>query len=307
MAKTPGTKAPESTKPMAATGQALSYVNPNALSTDVGEKAVMTLKSVKDVDQKIADMADENSRKKGQTLAKLTEAFVKAAVNDKTIVLRNIHSETGAEQKTLRQKLDVAIGIKIVSRGEDGTERFNLAPWTKDVFVQPGEQKDTPEWRAKENFRTNWATSVTKCIKAAHAIVAKHMNASVDKLTGTLLVEGKAVKEHFNVDKIALNEKRDVETEPGKTVKLAKIPSFTELARISSELEGKTLKTRVDSRAKEINSLNESDVLTAVKSITTTIGKLGNIGDELADAIETLGEACTDALDRNQGVDNEAA
>jgi hypothetical protein len=300
MAKSPATKAPESTKPMATNTAVASYVNPGALSLDVGEKAVKAFKSVKDTDQTISDLMNENAAKKGQTLAYLTEAFVKAALNDKTILLANIHKDEKALQKTLRQKLDVAIGVKQVTRGEDGTEKFTMAPWTKDIFAQPGESKETPGWQAKENFRTNWATAVTKCVKAAHAIQAKQLSAHIDKVSGTLLVEGKAIKETFGVDKVSLNEKRDVDDGKGGKTKLAKIPSYTELARISSQMAGKTLKTRVDSRAKEVNALNEDDVLTAVKSIATTLDKLESFGDELATALEDLQEACQDALDRRK-------
>jgi hypothetical protein len=108
------------------------------------------------------------------------------------------------------------------------------------------------------------------------------------------------------VDQIALNEKREVK-DGEKTVKLAKIPSYTELARISAESVGKSLQTRVQSTAKEVNALNEGDVTMAVNSLTTTIGKLSNFGDELATAIEALMEACEKALDANQGVSPKAA
>jgi hypothetical protein len=305
MAKKPETVAPKSTKPLAKE-QSLAYVNPKAMSVDVGEKAVKAFKTTKDNDQQIADMVQQNTAQKGQTRAMLTEAFFVAATNDKNIKLGNIHSDVAADLKELRQRLEVAIGIKIASRGEDGVEKIVFAPWAKDYFPQPGESKETDGWQAKENFRTNFATAFTKCVKSAHAVQLKGLNMAKDKATGTLLISGKSIKERFGVDTIALNEKREVK-DGDKTVKLAKIPSYTELARISAESVGKTLQTRVDSRAKEVNALNEADVIAAVGSLTTTIGKLANFGDELATAIESLMEACEKALSDNEGVQGKPA
>ena len=297
MAKKPATKQPESTKPMAKE-TALAYVNPKAMSIDVGKKAVEAFKATKDVDAQISELAQQNTAQKGQTLAMLTEAFFIAANNDKNVKLADIHSDQAATLKELRQRLEVAIGMKVVNRGTDGVEKIVLADWAKDYFPNPGDNKETDGWQVKENFRTNFATAFTKCIKAAHAVQLKGLEMKKDKATGTLLISGKAIKERFNVDQIALNEKREVK-DGDKTVKLAKIPSYTELARISAESVGKTLTTRVDSRAKEVNSLNESDVLAAVNSLTTTIGKLSNFGDELATALENLAAACDEAIQKN--------
>jgi hypothetical protein len=276
------------------------------MMVDVGQKAVAAFKITKETDAEIAELAQKNTAQKGQTLAMLTEAFYHAAVNDKNVKLGNIHSDAATDLKDLRQRLEVAIGIKIATRNEDGTEKIGYAPWAKDYFPQPGETKETEGWQAKENFRTNFATAFTKCVKAAHAVQLKGLQMAKDKVTGTLLISGKAIKERFNVDQIALNEKREVK-DGEKTVKLAKIPSYTELARISAESVGKSLQTRVQSTAKEVNALNEGDVTMAVNSLTTTIGKLSNFGDELATAIEALMEACEKALDANQGVSPKAA
>jgi hypothetical protein len=306
MSKKPvaATQAPKSTKPMAKeTG--LSYVNPKAMSIDVGEKAVAAFKVTKETDDKISQMASENTAQKGQTLAMLTEAFFIAATNDKNVKLGNIHSDVAADLKDLRSRLEVAIGIKIASRGDDGVEKIVYADWAKKYFPQPGESKETDGWQGKENFRTNFATAFTKCVKAAHAVQLKGLQMAKDKVTGTLLISGKAIKERFNVDQIALNEKREVK-DGDKTVKLAKIPSYTELARISAESVGKTMQTRVQSKAKEVNALNEGDVTAAVNSLTTTISKLTSYGDELATAIEALMEACEKSLEDNQGTSQAA-
>jgi hypothetical protein len=302
-AKTNVTPIKETPKMAEATKVPQAYVNKNALSADVGQKAVMAWKATKDTDQKIAELSETNNRQKGTALKMLTLAFVKAASNDKSIKLEDVYLEKSAKLTELRTKCEVAVGIKVAKKGEDGVERYEMAEWTHDVLPQPKEDKTQPGFQAKENFRSNFAAAMTKCIKAAHAVMAKGLQVQEDKATGTLLISGKAIKEHFNVDQVALNEKREV-VQDGKQVKLAKIPSFTELARISAATQNRSIPTRGES-AKAINPLNEKDVMSAVQSITTALGKLKNFGDELATAIEALSEACEDALQRNGSEDED--
>jgi hypothetical protein len=287
-----------------ASKQVQAYINPRALATDVGQQAVMAWKETKDLESEIANLEDQTNRQKGHALKIMTVAFAKAASIDKNIKLEDIYQEKGEKLRDLRQRCEVVIGLKVAKTGEDGVQRYELAPWTKEYLPQPKEDKNLPGFQAKENFRSNFAAAMTKCIKAADALVLKGIQAEEDKVTGHLMLTGKAVKEHFDVDKVSLNEKREV-VDNGKQVKLTKIPSFTELARIGAASRNKAIPTRAQS-AKEINPLNEKDVISAVQSITTALGKLKDFGDELATAIEALAEACDAAIQRN-GSGEEAA
>jgi hypothetical protein len=300
MAK-PATKpAPtSSTKPMAKDSKAVGFVSPAAMSADVGQKAMEAFRVAKETDAEISTLQANNTARKYETLKSLTQSFCKAALHDKTINLADIHSEEDKTVAKLRTKLEVAVGIKQVAKTEDGTDRFSLSDWTADYLPQVGEDKTTAEWRRKENFRTNFAPVFKKAIQSAHAILLKDLKISEDK-DGALMVEGKAIKERFNVDKIALNEKREIK-DGEKTIKLAKIPSYTELARISAESAGKTIQTRVQSAAKMSGNLTEADVLNAVKTLTTALGKMKNFGDELATAMEALQDTIEQALSRNEG------
>jgi hypothetical protein len=302
---TPITEAKKmATEPKAAPGTGIAtYVNPKALSTEVGQKAVMAWKETKDIDNEIATLEEQNQKRKGAALKLLTMAFIKAATNDKTIVLEHVYKDKSTEQRELRQKMEVAIGLKVVKRGEDGVERYELAPWTADVLPQAKEDRTAPGYQAKDTFRANFAAAMTKCIKAAHAVVQKGIELQEDKATGHLIASGKAIKERFKVDQVMLNEKREM-VSGGKEVKLDKIPSFTELARISAESMNRSIPTRAQS-AKEVNPLNEKDMVSAVNSLTTSLGKLKYFGDELATAIEALAEACDEALQRNGSADEE--
>lgn len=288
----------------ATTNQALAYVSPKALSVDVGEKAVKAFMATKQTDEKISELTNQNLQQKGQTLAMLTKAFVNAALNDKNIKLEiaRLDDQKGKEASDLRQRLEVAVGIKHAQRGEDGVEKITYTPWTAKYFPQTGEDKKIGVGRQKENFRSNFAAIFTKAIRAALAIKDRGITMNEDAQTGTLLLSGKAIKERFNVDQVALNEKQTVQV-GDQVVKLPKIPSFTELGRMALEGTGKELKTRVDSRAKVINSANESDVLSGIRSLTMTLGKLTKFSDETAAALDDLITACEAALDANKAED----
>ena len=292
-----------STKPMAKdTSKAVAFINPNALSTDVGRIAMENFGEAKIADDQIRELTSENTRRKGQTLMSLTQSFVKAAMADKSVILGDINSDKKDDVTRLRSKLEVAVGIKIATKGEDGTDKLSLADWTKEFLPQPGMDKESEEWRKKETFRTNFAAVFKKAIMAAHAIVLKGMTMKEDKERGVLLLSGKAVKERFNYDgPVALDEKKEFK-EGDRKISLAKVPSFTELARISAEAAGTTLTTRVDSRAKLGGAkVSEKDVLEAVKALQNAVLRLKGFGDDLADALEGLRDTIDKALDENEG------
>ena len=121
MAKTakPTTTTTKGKPTMAQTANVVtSYVNPKALAVDVGMKAVKAFLQTKTTDDKINELMQQNTMQKGQTLAMLTEAFYHAATNDKTIKLENIRFDVKEDLSALRQKLEVAVGIKIETSSE---------------------------------------------------------------------------------------------------------------------------------------------------------------------------------------------
>src|SRR4249920_1823037 len=85
-------------------GSVQAYVNPKALSTNVGEDAIKAWKSTKDVEDQIADLEDQSNRQKGHALKILTVAFAKAAAIDKNIRLEDIYMEKGEKVRDLRQR-----------------------------------------------------------------------------------------------------------------------------------------------------------------------------------------------------------
>jgi len=281
-----------------------AYVAAGALSTDVGQKAVEAWTTTYNASGEIKDLEVRRDASKREALAYLTHAFVHAAKNEPTIILANVNSDKKGERDRLREKLFVAIGIKTARIGEDGAAILEYSDWAKSRFPQPGEDEKSPDWRAKENFRSNFATAVTKCIGSANAIVTRGMNVRIDT-DKQLVISGPAVKQHFDMDEVKLDEKKTVRlptADPNKyrEVELKAKPSFTELQRISHKDAGKTLQTRADSRPRA--GVSEGELLQSVKAMMGIVNGLKAFGDELAEGLEELATAIDNAIQRREKV-----
>lgn len=296
-------KVASKTAAKSSSSKAVAYVAANALSLDVGEKAVVAFKGIKDNMNEIADLEEANATSRRQTLRDLTLAFAKAAQNDKTIDLELVYSDTKSDVEKLFQKLRVAIGITVATRGEDGLDTFKLAPWTKDYFPQPGEDAKKDEAvKAKENFRSNFATQMKKAAQAAYSVVTEGIKLTTNK-EGNLLISGKAVQQHFKQDEVILDDKRKI-TVGDKIVELAKKPSFTELGQIGAAKRGVIIGKGKDAKAQKAaqagaKPMTEADVISACNSLIMTIGKLSDFGDALGTALDNLRDAIDSAIDRN--------
>lgn len=307
--------APASTTPMAKNTAVAPYVAPAAMSADVGRKVIEHLGGTFGEITELRDQLAEVETRKASQLLLLTQAFVKAAANDKRINLTalNVKSEKPEDVKELRQQLEVAIGLRTVSLNPDGTRKFEYADWAKPLFPTAQEkQDDKSAWQVKENFRTNFATQFKKCMGAASTIWERGIQMQIDEQAGQLTISGKGVKEHFNVDTVTLNEKRDVLVDDPDGVKrktrLTKIPSFTELDRMASTKAGKTLKTKAQSTATGGNAMpTENELRTQIQSITVAIKLAKNPSDEFRDAAEKLKDAIEEMLDDSTSLDETIA
>lgn len=285
------------------TAKDVGFVASTAMSRDVGEKALAAFRSAKDSDAQIKTLEGQSDVKKYETLKSLTLAFVKAAANDKSIVLSDEHSEAKDKQTMLRRKLEVAIGLRDYAKGEDGTETYKLSAVACQYFPAPGEDpKKDPAIQKKETFRGNFGAVFKKAILAAHAITLKDIK--VTEKAGTLQLEGRAIQERFKVNSVTLDEVQTVTVPDGKggteKKKLAKIPSYTEIGRISAESVGKTVQTRAQSAARlSGGKVTEADLIAVIKSLQESLPKLKNFSDELATALEGLQETIETSLSEN--------
>lgn len=275
---------------MAKDTKAVGFVLANAISADVGEKAFVNMKSSMEVDDEISTLAFQNDKKKHLTLALMTDAFVKAAKSDKRIDLGDVLKD-GKIWGVLREKLEVVLGVRVINRADDGAEKIGLAAWTKNYLVQSGENKSNCEtYQDKDTFRSNYQRQLKWAAAAAHGIVEKGIVSKLDEKIGTLLLSGPAVKKHFGSDEVKLDEKKSIEVN-GKTVQLNNKPSFAEIGRIArggSVSAGKT---------GEGAQVTEKSITAHVNSLITSLGKVKNIGDGLAKALETLSETIEDVLE----------
>jgi hypothetical protein len=285
-------KAAASTKPMAKDTKAVGFVLANAISADVGEKALANLKGAMETDAEISDLTFQSDKKKYLTLALMTDAFVKAAKADKRIDLGDVLKD-GKTWGVLREKLEVVMGVRIINRSEDGAEKITLAPWTKPYLVQTGENKSNCEtYQDKDTFRSNFQRQVKNAAGAAHAIVEKGIVAKLDEKIGTLLLSGPAIKKHFgNVEEVALNERKNVDIN-GKNVTLNNKPSFKEIGNIA---KGTGVGTGAGAPGQGAQ-VTEKSITAHVNSLIASLGKVKNIGDGLAKALEELSEKIEEVL-----------
>jgi|SRR5215471_13633255 len=312
MAVKPAPKKASTQKTDKVTNRTVStYVAASALSTDVGQKAVAAFTPLWGEEKhKLEQMQNAAKTSKGATLHYLTMAFIKAAKNDKGVKLTDIYAETTTQAyKDLKLKLEVALGIRVVRKQEDGSEIKELSEWAQAYWPTPGDTKGTPTWQRKENFRTNWAPMWKKSIQAAHACILKSI-AVHQKVPGEPpLLTGPGVKEIFGHDDILVNEKRQQER-PGKldkdgnaeTVKLEKIPSYTELARVSAASQGRKVQTRVQSAATTSKG-TEEDIGATCDILLNAVMALKGCSDTLAGKLEALSNEIEEFLERNEGVE----
>jgi hypothetical protein len=310
----PANVPPPSTKPVATDKKALALVDPRAVSRDVAydvmSKLVGTFQSKEDLEDQLA----LNAKHQNGHLGKLTYAFWNAARVDGGIKLQDAFSENAAELKALRLRLEIAAGIKEETIQADGTRIYAHPDKVKQFFNQPGDAKDTPEWTKKDNFRTNFATQFTKCMKTACELFQREYDVNMDKASGMLTISGPAVKEHFQVDAVVLNEKKEGITAKGETVKIEKIPSFTGLAKLAAlRNTGKELQTRGDSRIRSGVDKTSGDpgidtghqLVAAINSLRNSLriitSKKEGFGDDVAAALGELQQQITDSLRENRG------
>jgi hypothetical protein len=272
-----------------------TYLPPGALSLDLGERVVREWGEVRENEEEIKRLDAISAPKRYDTLKSLTVAFCKAATADKSINLKDFHAEDKKTVEAVKRKLEVAIGIRVVSASPDGATITPYAPWCAQYFPMPGEDKKQPEIKEKETFRGNFGAVFKKAALAAHGILAKNITVTEDS-SGFLKLEGKAVQQHFNADSVLLNEKKDVvigtdSSGKKRTHTLKATPSYTELGRLSAMEVGKELRTRGQTGMSFTSiqgGATDEDMLKAIASFQSAIAKIQKPSDALKTALKGL-------------------
>ena len=200
-----------------------------------------------------AKLALEDAEFKDRTRhAKIVWHILDGVSKDDRIKLSDVNDKKKL-QMTLKDRVEVIIGVKVVRGRPDGTWDLEYNPAIRERFPLEGDDPKRPnateEEKQREWFRGNWAVFIMKCIRSAHTLHACQHDAKVAKELGTvtgvhlledgtLKIDGTMAKEHFNMDggTIALDGAKTYKVKEGdktRTVDLKAPASFAELDRMS--------------------------------------------------------------------------
>ena len=272
-----------------------------ALSLDVGMEALRDVAATVTNVMQMDELRESNDKRRGRAQVALAMAFHKAAVADKGINLADslLDAKTHKAQKN---KLGVQLRMVIGLAGPDGKWK----PEARELMMVDTKTDDERTAKLKQSVRSNFSTMVTKSARVALHAVENGLKVERDKETGLLrLTDGKsgsAVKSHFGMASVLLNEDENVSIldKKGAVVdkkKLKARPSFTEIMRKVGEKHGVAIVQRKDSRAQTTAVDPIKDLIARCGHMVQAIGKLPEEkSEELINALESLQSAISEAL-----------
>jgi hypothetical protein len=271
-----------------------------ALSLDVGMEALRDVAATVTNVMQMDELRESNDKRRGRAQVALAMAFHKAAVADKSINLADslLDAKTHKVQKN---KLGVQLRMIIGLAGPDGK-------WKPEAraLMMVDTSDDERTAKLKASVRSNFSTMVTKSARVALHAVENGLKVERDEETGLLrLTDGKsgsAVKSHFGMASVLLNEDENVDIRDKKGVvvdkkKLKARPSFTEIMRKVGEKHGVAIVQRKDSRVQTTAVDPIKDLIARCGHMVQAIGKLPEEkSEELINALESLQSAISEAL-----------
>lgn len=282
------TEAKKNEKPKAqierSAGVAVVSIKDSALSTDVGPMVLAGLSQTYKDEEKMLELQRSIEGKRYDLLAQTTQAILKAATEDDTIDLTATFSGDNKKMKILNDQLGLALGFRelvVLPPTKEGGEEVKRIQWAKAVqkyFPGPKDAKGSAEYTRKNTLRGNFLTLVKKCAQTASGIMATDTEVAVDKESGTLQISGPAVKEQFGAETVLLNEKQTI-GEGEEAVKLKAKPSFTAVAKMGAEAQGKVIQVRKDSRAGPATDVGQA-IRSIAKSLADACSKLKTPPDD---------------------------
>lgn len=307
MAKAKGAAAAAAAAVPSKAGQSLvvPVVKSSALSLDVGLFVLKSLDSANKDEAQAKDLLAGVKTKRLDVISKLTLGIVKAATNDKSIVLDAVFKEK-KDMATLNNQLGIALGFREVVTVGDGDKAKQRVDWTKEAAALVSANKDDSEdmKRRKGTLRSNFMTLVKRCGQTAIGIIEGGSTAKIDKASGVLAITGPAVKSQFGQDTVLLNEKQTVQTmdKKGKVTgekKLKEKPSFTAIAAKAATAHGKNMHRGSNTRGAGAALSNPTEHVKALcKSLVAAIGKLvGKPSAEVIAAFDSVESAMDVARD----------
>jgi hypothetical protein len=292
----------EAPKVEAPSSRAVAVLMPNkkAMQVEVGARLVENLADIYNADATIAQQVAENDKKRYDTLAQMTMGVVKAAKADPTIgsMLPDVFSGDQKKINALNEVLQIALGIREVidvqTKQGGKVQKVQYVKGVMDFFPTPNDTKGTPEHTKKTTLRSNFLHQLKKSIQGAHGIIEKQIDARIDSKSGTLLLQGPAVKKHFGQDKVILDERQNIKTGEGDkatTIKLAARPSFSEIAKIGATASGRTVTQRADSRANVVTDADTAIVQVSDSLVRALNNYKGKMTDKLRKSLASAANA----------------
>jgi hypothetical protein len=274
-----------------------------ALSLDVGMEALRDVAATVLNTMQMDELRESNESRRGRAQVALAIAFYKAATTDKSIKLADslLDAKTHkVEKNRLGAQLRLVIGLA----KNDGKK----TDWTPEaralMMVEKSDDEKTA--KAKSSVRSNFSAMMTKAARVALHAVENGIKVERDKETGLLRLsdgnKGSAVKSHFGMSSVLLNEDENVKVLDKKgavvdTKKLKARPSFTEIMRKVGENHGVAIVQRKDSRAQTTAVDPIKDLIARCTHMVQAIGKLPEEkSEELVAALESLQNAISEAL-----------
>lgn len=224
----------------------LPVVAEAAKSLTIGPMVIQNLAKANEEDAEAEALKQSSGKRKYESIAQMTLALVKAIKADDGIDAEAVFADDQKRITKLNEQLGIALGVReivTVGKGAAATQKTQYSKAVAKYFPQPGEEKDTPEYKVKNTVRTNYVAMLKRCTRAALGIVEADMKAEYDKSANTLRISGPAVKTQFGQPSVLLNERQTVENpnKKGDAIELKEKPSFTAIADIAARERGKSL------------------------------------------------------------------
>lgn len=270
-------------------------VKASAMSKDIGPLVIKGLSQAYDDETKGRELLAGSEAKKYNLLANLTQGIVKAAKADTSINLAIASGTDTKKQGYLNDQIGIALGFRevvTVGSGDKAKQRVQYAASVMQFFPMPNEDKSTTEYKRKTTMRSNFLHMVKKCQLAADGIIQNDISIKMDKESGTLLLEGPAIKKQFGAATVLLNEKQTVTDKKGVETKLTEKPSFTALAAKAKESHGGTISRHSNTRGLSAQMSNPGQALNALcKSMCEMLARVKEPGTAQITSVKSVESA----------------
>lgn len=293
MAKAAAVQKAAEQKPIPPKGFLVPSILKTAVSKDIGPKVVAGFAKTQQDEAAYKQLGAAIQTNNKANMAMLTAAIVKAAINDpKNFDLGISFSNDKGDKERLNDNICLAVGIKEIVQVGDGPKAPKTVQWAKSVgnfFPMPGEDRNAPEIRKKETFRSNFSHTMTTAVKAACTIVSEKMKVSQDANTGVLMISGPAVQRQFGAKTVALDG-RKVVGEGDEKVTLKDTPSYAAVVAMSQEKHTGTPTVRASGTRTSTVS-GDNAIIQMAKQMAASVQKLETISDKVREALYAMVEA----------------